>query len=166
MTLQPSAAKSRLVPLLQNRLVCRGFAAMAIASRRMCESRGQGGSHGISRDLQILELSGLHLDRSITGCGDATLDELRVAVEARLIALRQAFQAAMDRRVELVVLHSEILSSVSTAGRAPWFLARQIEACGERGIPVVWIERQHNDWMARFVDAPSHLTGCTPARCG
>lgn len=117
---------------------------------------------GISRDLQILELSGLHLDRSLTGCGDATVDELRVAVEARLIALRQAFQAAIDRRVELVVLHSEVLTAASTAGRAPWFLARQIEACGERGIPIVWIERQHNDWMARFVDTPSDLTRMHP----
>lgn len=116
----------------------------------------------ISHDLQILELAGLRLDRPLTGCGEVAADDVRVAVDARLIAVRQAFQVAIDRRVELVVLHSEILSTESTAGRAPWFLARQIEACHERGIPVVWIERQHNEWMARFVDTPTNLIRMHP----
>lgn len=116
----------------------------------------------ISRDLQILELAGLRLDRPLVGCGEVAADDIRVAVDARLIAVRQAFQAAIDHRVELVVLHSEILSTESTAGRAPWFLARQIEACRERGIPVVWIERQHNEWMARFVETPQNLIRMHP----
>lgn len=111
----------------------------------------------VPREIQIIELAGLRLDRPLVRCGELGPEDRRVAVDAQLTATRQAFQSAIDRRVDLILMHSEILSADSSAGCAPWFLARQIEACQTRGIPVVWIERHHNDWMQRFVDTPANL---------
>lgn len=115
-----------------------------------------------SRNLQVLELSGLRLDQPLLNCGELSTSEARLASEARFHAVQQAFQAAIDRHVDLVVLHSEILSERSTGGRAPWFLGRLIENCTQSGIPVVWVERQHNAWMERFVPTPTSLTRLLP----
>ncbi len=115
-----------------------------------------------SRNLQVLELSGLRLDQPLLHCGELSASEARLASEARFHAVEQAFQAAIDRNVDLVVLHSEILSERSAGGRAPWFLGRLIEACAQSGIPVVWAERQHNAWMERFVPTPTNLVRLLP----
>lgn len=116
----------------------------------------------LSRNLQVLEISGLRLDRALTDCGPLSPQESQLASEARFIAVERAFQKGIDRSVDLVVLHSDMLSEQSTGGRAPWFLARLIENCSQRGISVVWVESQHNAWMESFVATPSSLVRLTP----
>ena len=112
----------------------------------------------LSRNLQVLEVSGLRLDQPLTQCGHLSLGEAQLASEARFVAVQRAFQKASERAVDLIVLHSEILSQQSAGGRAPWFLEKLIESCSQRGIPVVWVETQHNSWMERFVPTPSTLS--------
>ena len=114
------------------------------------------------RNLQVLELSGLRLDQPLLNCGELNDSEARLASEARFHAVERAVQTAIDRHVDLVVLHSEILSEHSAGGRAPWFLGRLIETCERSGIPVVWAERKHNAWMERFVPSPTNLTRLLP----
>ncbi len=116
----------------------------------------------LSCNLQVLELSGLRLDQPLTGCGSLNASEAGLASEARFVAVQRAFQAALDRRVDLVVLHSDVLSKSSAGGRAPWFLAKMIESCSQRGIPVVWAEAKHNVWMERFVASPAWLVRAVP----
>ncbi len=115
-----------------------------------------------SRNLEVLELSGLRLDQPLIHCGELSPSDVRLASEARFHAVQSAFQSAIDRHVDLVVLHSEILSERSAGGRAPWFLNRLIETCDQRGTSVVWAERQHNAWMGRFVSSPSTLIRMVP----
>ena len=116
----------------------------------------------LSRNLQVLELSGLRLDQPLLNCGELNASEARLASEARFQAVQSTFQTAIDRHVDLVILHSEILSDHSAGGRAPWFLERLIENCEQSGIPVVWAERQHNAWMERFVPTPKNLSRVLP----
>lgn len=116
----------------------------------------------LSRNLQVLELSGLRLDQPLTHCGELSPSEAQLASAARFHAVERAFQAAIDRRVDLVVLHSEILSDRSTGVRAPWFLGRLIETCHSHDIPVVWAEPQHNAWMERHVPTPANLVRVVP----
>jgi hypothetical protein len=116
----------------------------------------------LSRNLQVLELSGLRLDQPLTHCGELNSPETRLVSEARFHAVGQAFQAALDRRVDLVVLHSEILSDHSTGGRTPWFLGRLIESYHAQGIPILWAEPQHNAWMERYVPSPANLVRLVP----
>ncbi len=116
----------------------------------------------LSRDLRVLELSGLRLDQPLTHCGELNPHEARLASEARFHVAERAFHAAIERRVDLVILHSEILSDRSTGGRAPWFLGRLIESCHSHGIPVLWVEPQHNAWMERYVQAPANLVRMVP----
>ena len=115
----------------------------------------------LSRNLQVLELSGLRLDQPLTQCGRLSPSEIQLASEARFSAVQQAFQTAIDRRVDLVVMHSGMLTEESAGGRAPWYLARLIENCAARDIPVVWAERLHNSWMERFVTAPTNMIRMT-----
>lgn len=114
------------------------------------------------RNLQLLELSGLRLDQSLTDCGPLSSNAAQLASEARFFAAERAFQTAIDRSVDLLVMHSDILSGQSSGGRAPWFLARLIENCSQYGIPVVWVEAQHNAWMERFVATPPTLVRLGP----
>ena len=116
----------------------------------------------LSRNLQVLELSGLRLDRPLTHCGELSPSEAGLASEARFHAVRRAFQTAIDGRVDLIVLHSDILSDPSTGGRAPWFLGRRFESCHAHGIPVVWMEQKHNAWVERYVQAPANLVRMVP----
>ncbi len=116
----------------------------------------------VSRNLQVLELAGLRLDQPLLNCGELSASEARLASEARFHAIQNAVQAAIDRHVDLVVLHSEILSDHSAGGRAPWFLGRLLEDCEQSGLPVVWAERKHNAWMERFVPTPKNLTRMFP----
>ena len=116
----------------------------------------------LSRDLQVLELSGLRLDQPLTHCGEWSSHETRLASEARFHTVERAFQTAIDRRVDLVVLHSEILTEHASGGRAPWFLARLIESCHSHNIPVIWMEPQHNGWMERYVPTPANLVRLVP----
>jgi len=116
----------------------------------------------LSRNLQVLEISGLRLDQPLTHCGPLSPNEAQLVSEARFIAVERAIQKAIDRSAELVVLHSDILSGQSAGGRAPWFLARLFENCFQRGIAVVWVEAQHNAWMERFVATPFTLVRLSP----
>ncbi len=116
----------------------------------------------LSRNLLVLELSGLRLDQPLFNCGELSASAARLASEARFHAVQRAVQTAINRHVDLVVLHSQMLSELSAGGRAPWFLGRLIETCERSGIPVVWVERQHNAWMERFVPSPTNLTRMLP----
>ncbi len=116
----------------------------------------------LSRDRQVLEISGLRLDHPLTHCGELNSSEAQLASEARFHAVERAFLAAIERRVDLIVLHSEILSDHSRGGRAPWFLGRLIESCQSHGIPVLWVEPQHNAWMERYVPVPANLVRMVP----
>lgn len=99
----------------------------------------------------VLELTRWHLDQPLSGCGALRTDEARIISEVRYTALERAFRTAQERHVDLIVLHSGILSPHSESGRAPWYLARMIEASAERGVPVVWIEPSHNEWMTHHL---------------
>lgn len=114
----------------------------------------------ITRESQILEISGLRLDQSLVGCGQLNSHDAHLASESRFVTTERAFRIAAERRVDVIVMHSNMLSPNSAAGRAPWFLARCIERCSE--IPVVWIEESHNPWMSRYVDSPANLTRLSP----
>ena len=116
----------------------------------------------LSRNLQLLEISGLRLDHPLTHCGELNSGEAQLASETRFHAVERAFQAAIEQRVDLIVLHSEILSDRSTGGRAPWFLGRLIESCQTHAIPVLWAEPQHNAWMERYVPLPANLVRMVP----
>ena len=116
----------------------------------------------LSRNLQVLELSGLRLDQPLTQCGELSVSEARLVSQARFHAVERAFQAAIDRGVDLVVLHSVIVSDDSPGGRAPWFLGRLIESCDSHGIPVLWVEQKHNAWMVRYVPSPANLVRLIP----
>lgn len=111
--------------------------------------------------IRVLELTRWHLDQPLSGCGALRTDEARIVSEIRYTALEQAFQTAQQRHVDLIVLHSGILSPHSESGRAPWYLARLIEASVERGVPVVWIEPSHNAWMTHHL-AALPVTRLTP----
>ncbi|MFO1006470.1 MAG: hypothetical protein U0929_10960 [Planctomycetaceae bacterium] len=111
----------------------------------------------LSRSFEVVEISGLRLDQPLAHCGNLSPAEAQVASTARYVAVQRAFQKAIDRHVDLIVLHSDILSQQSAGGRAPWFLGSLIENSGQHGIPVVWVEGQHNPWMEHFVPSPSQL---------
>ncbi len=110
------------------------------------------------RNFEVLEISGLRLDQPLTCCGSLTPSQARVASEARYVAVQRAFQKAFDRSVDLIVLHSDILSQESAGGRAPWFLNSLFDQSAQHGIPVVWAEGQHNPWMVHFVPSSLQLT--------
>jgi hypothetical protein len=116
----------------------------------------------LSRNLQVLEISGLRLDQILGSGGRLSPSEAQLVSEARFLSAQRAFQTALDRHVDLVVLHSEILSGESAGGRAPWFLSRLIDGAAQQGIAVVWVENQHNPWMERFVTAPPQLIRLVP----
>lgn len=111
----------------------------------------------LSRSFEVVEISGLRLDQPLTCCGNLSPAEAQVASQARYVAAQRAIQKAIDRHVDLIVLHSDILSQQSAGGRAPWFLGSLIENSSQHGIPVVWVEGQHNPWMEHFVPTPSQL---------
>lgn len=111
----------------------------------------------LSRSFEVVEISGLRLDQPLTRCGNLGPAEALVASQARYVAAQRAIQKAIDRHVDLIVLHSDILSQQSAGGRAPWFLGSLIENSCQHGIPVVWVEGQHNPWMGHFVPTPSQL---------
>lgn len=111
----------------------------------------------LSRNFEVVEISGLRLDQPLTDCGHLSSAEVHVASTARYVAVQRAFQKAIDRSVDLIVLHSDILSQQSAGGRAPWFLNSLIENSTQHGIPVVWVEGKHNPWMEHFVPTPSQL---------
>ncbi len=116
----------------------------------------------LSPHLKILELSGLRLDQPLTHCGELCANEISLASAARFHAVERAFQTAIDRRVDLVILHSEILTDGSTGGRAAWFLGRLLESSCNQGIPVLWVEHRHNAWMERYVPTPPNLVRVLP----
>ena len=111
----------------------------------------------LSRNFEVVEISGLRLDQPLTCCGNLSSTEASVASTARFVAVQRAFQKAIDRHVDLIVLHSDILSQQSAGGRAPWLLGSLIEQSGQHGIPVIWVEGQHNPWMEHYVPNPSQL---------
>lgn len=111
----------------------------------------------LSRSFEVVEISGLRLDQPLTHCGDLSSSEACVASTARFVAVQRAFQKAIDRGVDLIILHSDILSQQSAGGRSPWFLGSLIENSCQHGIPVVWVEGKHNPWMEHFVPSPPQL---------
>lgn len=115
--------------------------------------------------IRLLELAHWHLDQPLTGCGELSATETAIASSAKFTAWQRAMQTGFDRSVDLVVLHSAILSRQSLAGRAPWFLGRWIEASVNRSIPVVWAETTHNEWMQRHW-AALPVTRLTPGESG
>lgn len=115
------------------------------------------------RDFQVLEIASLRLDRPLLECGDLPERAARRASEARFTALDRLLQTGIDRGVDLAIWHSEMVTADSTAGRAPWFLARWCERYSRAGIPVIWIETAHNRWMQRFVPYPQTLRCLVPS---
>jgi exonuclease SbcD len=92
--------------------------------------------------LRFIHASDFHLDRPLTGIADVP-DTLRAAfVDAPYQAALAVFDAALDRRVDFLVLTGNLLDPRAAGPRGLAFFVEQFERLDTAGIAVYWLSGQ------------------------
>lgn len=106
--------------------------------------------------LRFIHAGGLHLERPLSGVTEVP-DHLRdLFVEAPYQAARRIFDAALDQRVDFVIVVGELLSPWGAGPRGALFLADQFRRLAERQIGVYWLCGTTDGWPAG-IDLPENV---------
>ncbi|QDU36650.1 putative metallophosphoesterase YhaO [Maioricimonas rarisocia] len=105
--------------------------------------------------FQFLHAADLALDAPVFGVADLPGPARDVLLDARYLAARRVFDAALEADVDFVVLAGNVLGK-GYGVRAAYFLVEQFARLQQAEIPVYWVERTVTGAMEwpRFVPWP------------
>jgi DNA repair exonuclease SbcCD nuclease subunit len=108
--------------------------------------------------LRFLHAGELNLGVPLFGVGGLPYHLRSMMVSARYRAAERVFAAAIEQRVDFVLLVGGVFGDSTTGPRASWFLAAQCEALRRHGIPVYWFESPavSNRW-SDYVPLPANV---------
>ncbi|MBL8851299.1 MAG: hypothetical protein JNG89_16575 [Planctomycetaceae bacterium] len=90
--------------------------------------------------VRFLHAGELNLGAPLFGIGGLPYHLRTLMVNARYRAAERVFAAAIEQRVDFVLLAGNLLSESAAGPRPCWFLAAQCESLLRHGIPVYWVE--------------------------
>ncbi len=91
-----------------------------------------------SRPFRFLHAADVHLERPLFGVADLPGPLREIALAAPYEAARRVVQAALDEKVDFVVLSGDLLHAELTGPRGPIFVREQFQKLHSAGIPVYW----------------------------
>ncbi len=90
------------------------------------------------RPFRFLHASDLHLDAPCHTADELPNHLIDLLVDAPLLAAAKVFDAALDQRVDFVILSGDVINPQSAAPREFLFLVDQFHRLAQRNIPVFW----------------------------
>jgi len=119
--------------------------------------------------LRFIHAADMHLERPLTGLGPVPEPLRSKLIDAPFEAARRVFETARLEKVDFVVLAGDILQPVEAGPASIVFLAEQLSALADAGIPVYWAggrrDRFHQWPKAAVLPDTVYRTGARDVRC-
>jgi DNA repair exonuclease SbcCD nuclease subunit len=111
------------------------------------------------RPFRFLHAADLHLEQPASGLAEVPPHLADLLIDCPLLAAARVFDAAIDQRVDLVVLIGGVVDPTCCSPRELLFLVEQFERLAERQIAVYWAggARDSLDHWPGFIKWPANV---------